>query len=141
MLKQTMRSLLFAVGMGTLTLISCSESTSGNIIEIPDREVFTTVINASTPGESKTRAGFDDEGSSGVSITWDKNDVLVAYQNGTKAAVFNYTGTPGATSGSFTAETDHELSGHFTLIYMTSSEHKFNIDDMRSAIKSPSFSQ
>ena len=34
-----------------------------------------------------------------------------------------------------------ELSGDFTLIYTTSADHKSNLDDMRSAIKSLSVSQ
>ena len=136
-----MKSLLFAVGMGALTLTSCSDTATNNLIEIPEKEVFTTVINAATPGDQETRVGFEDGGSNGVSLTWDADDVLVAYQNGTKAAVFSYTGTPGATSGSFTAETNHELIGDFTLIYTTLSDHKTNLDDMRSAIKSVSVSQ
>lgn len=141
-MTKTFQFIALALVAGVINLSSCTqteiEGTSGTIVT----PLVKTSITAITPGTPQTRVSFDDQflvdnDSKDVILAWEANDMLVAYKGEEKAAVFYYTGQPGASSGTFVAETETELEGDYTLIYTTLSvqDHKSQLSDMRNAIQ------
>ena len=133
----------FILLAGILSFSSCAQDQFDDINDIPVEAQYVTSLNASVDVDAQTRIDFEDialSGGSGIKLTWEVGDILVAYQNGVKAAVFRYDGENYVPTGRFTARTNVPLEGDFTLIYTTFPEdqHEYRIDDMRAKIKNSS---
>lgn len=142
-MTKTFRLIAFALSVCAIGLTSCNQNEVVSTQVVENLSPVKTILSATVPGGSKTRINIDDQGNNGLIVTWEEGDILIAYKDGVKAAIFHYTGENGAGTGTFEAETNNALRGDYTLIYTTlpAEDHEENIDDMRQKIKTTPVTQ
>ena len=142
-MTKTFRLIAFALSACAIGLTSCNQNEVVSTQVVENLSPVKTILSATVPGGSKTRINIDDQGNNGLIVTWEEGDILIAYKDGVKAAIFHYTGENGAGTGTFEAETNNALRGDYTLIYTTlpAEDHEENIDDMRQKIKTTPVTQ